>query len=593
MPIIPVIGRKTPKLRAVVVLIYTLLILGSVTMVYPFLMMLSGSIKANTDIDTMDPFPKFAYSDKVQFARFEEARYKLLTVESAAYGENLLRYDSARLPNKAELKNAGGYYKFIRANIDKFPSQFYYVQEMYPERRVMPKNFRKFRDSIRLETPEIDQFNKAYRSSLTSWNDFSGGYDAPLVKEFSYDSSDPLVKRYLGFKKSLPYEDKAIVNVDGFYAVTAASFPEVKSGQVKLSTYLSATCPQGQEKVAWEEFVKHFLNCMFVRLTPEGTSTFRSYLSQRFPRGVESMNKINDSHYASFASVNASDDELLNSAMFALYTDFITNVAPVKYLRVDSPQTRYRAAIHNPVALAPTVAYDYMVFKDTKKPFMTEQITRNYLSVIQYVAIYGRAVVNTIIYISLSILAALLVNPLAAYALSRFNLKSTYSILMFFLATMAFPGAVTMIPNFLLLKQLHLLNSFWALILPGVANGYSIFILKGFFDSIPKEVYESAMIDGASEWTMFWKFTMALSTPILALITLNAFTAAYTAVMFALIICPDQKMWTLMVWLYQLQIGAAQPIIYSALVLAAIPTLMVFVLAQNTIMKGIVIPVEK
>ncbi|HAH87526.1 MAG TPA: hypothetical protein DCL60_09175 [Armatimonadetes bacterium] len=593
MPIIPVIGRKTPKLRAVIIFIYALLILGSITMVYPFMIMLSGSIKGNTDIDRMDPFPQFAYSDQVQFARFQEARYKLLTIESAAYGKNLLRYDSAELPSKADLKLAAGYSKFIRSNINKFPAHFYYVQEMYPERRVMPKNFRKFRDSIRLETPTIEEFNKAYRSSLTSWNDFSGGYDAPLVKEFSYDASDPLVKRYLEFKEALPYEDKAIVNIDGLYAVTAAGFPEVKSGELKPSPILSTTCPQGAEKVIWGEFVKHYLNCLFVRLTPEGTNAFRGYLAQKFPHGVESMNKINDTCYPSFTAVNASDDELKNSAMFALYTDFITNVAPVKYLKIDSPQTRYREAINSPNAPAPVIAYDYMVFKSIKRPFMKEMITRNYLSVIQYVAIYGRAVVNTIIYITLAILGALIVNPLAAYALSRFNLKSTYSILMFFLATMAFPGAVTMIPNFLLLKQFHLLNSFWALILPGIANGYNIFILKGFFDSIPKEVYESAMIDGASEWTMFWKFTMALSTPILALITLNAFTAAYTAFMFALIICPDQKMWTLMVWLYQLQIGAAQPIIYSALVLAAIPTLMVFVVAQNTIMKGIVIPVEK
>ena len=86
---------------------------------------------------------------------------------------------------------------------------------------------------------------------------------------------------------------------------------------------------------------------------------------------------------------------------------------------------------------------------------------------------------------------------------------------------------------------------------------------------------------------------MALSTPILALITLSAFTSAYSAFMFALIICPDEKMWTLTVWLYQLQQGAHQSVIYAALVLAAIPTLLVFVLAQNTIMKGIVIPVEK
>ena len=65
---------------------------------------------------------------------------------------------------------------------------------------------------------------------------------------------------------------------------------------------------------------------------------------------------------------------------------------------------------------------------------------------------------------------------------------------------MAFPAVVTMIPNFLLLRDLGLLNTFAALLLPGMANGYSIFLLKGFFDSLPRELYEAAEIDGANEW---------------------------------------------------------------------------------------------
>ena len=60
-----------------------------------------------------------------------------------------------------------------------------------------------------------------------------------------------------------------------------------------------------------------------------------------------------------------------------------------------------------------------------------------------------------------------------------------------------FPAEVTLIPGFLLLKNLDLLNTFWALVLPSAANGYAIFLLKGFFDSLPRELYESAMIDGA------------------------------------------------------------------------------------------------
>src|SRR5262249_20128217 len=90
-------------------------------------------------------------------------------------------------------------------------------------------------------------------------------------------------------------------------------------------------------------------------------------------------------------------------------------------------------------------------------------------------------------------------------------------------------------------STVSLLNTFWALVLPGMANGFSIFLLKGFFDSLPRELYEAADIDGANEWTKFWTLTMNLSRPILAVLALGAFTAAYSEFMMALVIVPDQK----------------------------------------------------
>jgi len=200
---------------------------------------------------------------------------------------------------------------------------------------------------------------------------------------------------------------------------------------------------------------------------------------------------------------------------------------------------------------------------------------------------------NTLVFCTLSIVAVLIVNPVAAYAMSRYNLPSAYKILLFLLATIAFPPMVTAIPNFLMLKELGLLNTFAALILPGMVNGYAIFLLKGFFDSLPRELYEAAQLDGAGEWTMFWGMTMHLSKPILAVITLDAFNAAYGAFVYAFIVCQDEKMWTLGVWLYELQQYAHQSVTFAALLVASIPTFLVFVFAQRLIMRGIVVPVEK
>jgi multiple sugar transport system permease protein len=232
-------------------------------------------------------------------------------------------------------------------------------------------------------------------------------------------------------------------------------------------------------------------------------------------------------------------------------------------------------------------------FLTHKRELAGEFMTRNYRTVADYMLFHGRAIFNTVVYCALAVLCALLVNPLAAYAMSRYRMPSTYKILLFLLCTMAFPPMVTSIPNFLMLRQLGLLNTFWALILPGLANGYSIFLLKGFFDSQPRELYESAQLDGASEWVLFWQIAMSLSKPILAVIALGAFNGAYANFMFAFVVCQDERMWTLAVWLYQLQQRSGQAVMYASLIIAAIPTFLIFLFCQNIIMRGIVVPSEK
>ncbi len=219
----------------------------------------------------------------------------------------------------------------------------------------------------------------------------------------------------------------------------------------------------------------------------------------------------------------------------------------------------------------------------------------NYRLVGDYLFVRGRAFANTILLVILSVLASLTVNPLAAYALSRFRLRATENVLLFLLATMAFPAAVTAIPGFLLIRDLGLLNTFAALVLPGVASGMSIFILKGFFDALPRELYEAAAIDGASEWTVFTRITLPMTTPILAVNALNAFIHAYASWEWAFLVCQKESHWTLAVWMYQMsQTFANQPwCVMAGFVLVSIPTALVFLLCQKVILRGIVLPSMK
>lgn len=218
---------------------------------------------------------------------------------------------------------------------------------------------------------------------------------------------------------------------------------------------------------------------------------------------------------------------------------------------------------------------------------------RNYSYVLDYILLNGGAVWNTIIFCALAILTQLTVNPLAAYALSRYPIKASGQILIFLLATMAFPAEVALIPSFLLLKDLGLLNTFAALVLPTAASGYMIFLLKGFFDSLPTELFEAGQLDGAKEITMMTRIALPLSKPVLGYLALLAFMGAYGTFIYAFLVVQDQRMWTLMVWVYQLQSIAPKSVMMAAITLAALPTLCVFLFAQRFIMRGIVLPGER
>ncbi len=219
----------------------------------------------------------------------------------------------------------------------------------------------------------------------------------------------------------------------------------------------------------------------------------------------------------------------------------------------------------------------------------------NYKVVIDYLLFNGNAIFVTFVLVAMTIAFTLTVNPLAAYALSRFNLRGQDKILLFMLATMAFPAMVSAIPAYLLMRDIGMLNTFWALVLPSAANGMSIFILKGFFDSLPMELFEAATIDGASEMQIFRIVAMPLVKPILAINCLSAFIIAYNGWEWALIICQDKSMWTIAVWLYQASSWwAASPWIVSAgFIVASVPTFFVFLSCQKIILRGIIIPSMK
>ena len=338
-----------------------------------------------------------------------------------------------------------------------------------------------------------------------------------------------------------------------------------------------------------------------------------SYLRSEY-QTVEKLNAAWGGDYSNFTTVSVPKRERMNDAQRAdlrrmlseqvvplfdvnipetvgdpLYQDFVKGL----YASIADYNRAIRLYPSWDEVQRPIDEIEWADFVSKRREFMKEYFLGNYRAVVNYMALHGRAFINTIILCAAMIIASLTVNPLCAYALSRFQLSYANSILLFLLATMAFPLAVTQIPNFLLLKEARMLNTYWALILPSLANGYSIFLLKGFFDSLPQELFEAGLIDGASEVQMFYRIALPLTTPILAVIALGAFTAAYGQFMWAFVVCQNPKYWTIMVFLYEFQAEHSTPLLMAGLVLASLPTLVVFVAAQKVILKGIVVPQMK
>ncbi len=286
------------------------------------------------------------------------------------------------------------------------------------------------------------------------------------------------------------------------------------------------------------------------------------------------------------------EDRVLSSSEHA-FQRFLLN----KYESVDKVNEAYGWNLQRIEEAFPPFDIAYTVtFKNSEWAFTLLPVFSNYQYIMTFLLKHGKAITVTLILIALTIFMTLTINPMAAYALSRFNLPGKDKVLLFMLATMAFPAMVSAIPAYLLMRDLGLLNTFFALVLPGAANGMSIFILKGFFDSLPQELYEAATIDGAKEWQIFSIITMPMMKPILAINSLNAFIGAYNGWQWAMIICQNKNMWTLSVWMYQANQWWSMNypwLVMAGFVVISIPTLIVFLFCQKIILRGIIIPSMK
>jgi arabinogalactan oligomer/maltooligosaccharide transport system permease protein len=161
--------------------------------------------------------------------------------------------------------------------------------------------------------------------------------------------------------------------------------------------------------------------------------------------------------------------------------------------------------------------------------------------------LFGRQLLNSLLVATLTTLLGVFLACTAAYAFSRFRFPGRRAGLMFLLVTQMFPGTMMTIPLYSLMESLGLLNQMAGLILvySTTAIPFCIYMLKGYFDTIPRELEESAIMDGAGPFTLFWRIILPLSRPAIAVTALFSFMTAWNEYILAATFMSDERAYTL------------------------------------------------
>jgi multiple sugar transport system permease protein len=212
----------------------------------------------------------------------------------------------------------------------------------------------------------------------------------------------------------------------------------------------------------------------------------------------------------------------------------------------------------------------------------------NYVQVWERVP-WGRYIANTLFVAAAQVAIILVTSSLAAYAFARLTFVGRDVLFLLLLGTLMLPGQVTLIPNFLLMYGLGWINTYQALIVPGVATFLSTFLFRQYFYTIPVELEEAARVDGCSRLGVLWRILLPLSVPVIAVVVLFRFLGAWDDFLWPLIVTSstDMRMVMVGVAMFQQEEGRAVHLLLAASTLALAPVLIGFLFVQKYLIEGV------
>ena len=281
-------------------------------------------------------------------------------------------------------------------------------------------------------------------------------------------------------------------------------------------------------------------------------------------------------------------------ALVAMILGAIVMVYPYAFMIGSSLKTRKEFAEARPSLIPPRYqpaeVLAHLRGEDSARdwPGADWPVYQNYVDAIRYGQV-DRYLANSFIYAVLITAAQLFFNVLAAYAFARMHFAGRDLLFTLLLSTMMVPPAVLLVPNFMVVRDLGLVDTLWGILLPGFAGAFGVFLLRQAFLNIPAELEQAARIDGCGSWGILLNVILPLSKP--ALITLGLFTFMGSWNMFEwpLVVLSNQDYYPLTVGLsfFRAETSSDWPRIFAASAMGAAPLIALFLLAQRYLVGGI------
>jgi alpha-1,4-digalacturonate transport system permease protein len=196
---------------------------------------------------------------------------------------------------------------------------------------------------------------------------------------------------------------------------------------------------------------------------------------------------------------------------------------------------------------------------------------------------------NSVVVTVAATIVTLIINSMAAFALSKYEFKGRNLIFIIIISTLLIPISVILVPVFLVITEMNLNNNLWGVIIPGAATPTGVFLLRQYMLTIPDELIAAARIDGASEWRIYWQVMLPLAAPALAVLTIFSVMWRWNDFLWPLIVLSKNELFTLQVGLnsFQGELNVKWNYILAMTVMTLLPISAVFAFLQKYITTGI------